>query len=42
MATARGNGRLESYWLGSGLRTKVRAWDAAVKVANAKGQHVTA
>ena len=34
--------RLESCWFGTGFRTKVRAWDAAVKVANAKGQRVTA
>ena len=34
--------RLESCWFGTGYRTKVRAWDAAVKVANAKGQPVPA
>ena len=34
--------RLESCWFGTGFRTKVRAWEAAVKAANAKGQRVTA
>lgn len=34
--------RLESCWFGTGFCTKVRAWEAAVKVANAKGQRVTA
>ena len=34
--------RLESCWFGTGCRTKVRAWDAAVKVANSRGQGVPA
>ena len=34
--------RLESCWFGTGYRTKVRAWEAAVKVAHARGQLVPA
>jgi len=34
--------RLESCWFGSGYRTKVRAWDAAVEVAKKRGEMVPA
>ena len=34
--------RLESCWFGAGRRTKLHAWEAAVKVANRKGQRVPA
>ena len=34
--------RLESCWFGTGYRTKVRAWDAAVELAKKCGEMVPA